>query len=156
MVVIGVGCKREDQVKIEQASYALTLTAFVALAAGEPETYRQTPPRQSAVSARWDQVAALDSALRHLRRDSTGEKVLAHRSEKVDHLRLFSKEGFVLDPTGYHGDVSRFNCSLLGPNPQANCAFNHPNKLLLRMLVSGSLRARLHSPMDHRCLVCRI
>ena len=58
----------------------------------------------------------------------------------------------MLDSTRYHCNVSRFNCSLLGPNPEANRAFNHPNKLLMRVLVHGNMRVRLHSPIDHRAL----
>ncbi len=46
------------------------------------------------------------SALRHIGRDLAGEKVLAHRSEEVDHLCVLGEERFVLDPTGYDGDVS--------------------------------------------------
>ena len=57
------------------------------------------------------------SGLRHVRRDLTGQKVLTHRSEEIDHLRIFGKEGFVLDPTRYHCDVLRLDCSLLTANP---------------------------------------
>ena len=57
------------------------------------------------------------SGLRHVRRDLAGQKVLTHRSEEIDHLRIFGKEGFVLDPTRYHCDVLRLDCSLLTANP---------------------------------------
>jgi hypothetical protein len=40
----------------------------------------------------------------------------------------------------------------LSANPQSDRTFNHPNKLLLWMLVCGGVRARLHSPIDHRAL----
>ena len=53
------------------------------------------------------------SALRHVGRDLTGEKVLTHWSEEVDHLCVLWEESFVLDPTGYYGDVSGLNRSLL-------------------------------------------
>jgi hypothetical protein len=46
--------------------------------------------------------------------------------------------------------VESMRSAACAPNPQANCAFNHPNKLLLLMLVSGSVCTRLHSPIDHR------
>jgi hypothetical protein len=74
------------------------------------------------------------------------------RQWEVDHLRILWKVGFVLDATGYDGEVSRFNCSLLGTDPQSDRVFNYPNKLLLRMLVSGSVGTRLNSPIDHRAL----
>ena len=57
------------------------------------------------------------SALRHVRRGLARQKVLTHRGEEVDHLRIFGKEGFVLDPTGYHCDVLRFDSPLLTANP---------------------------------------
>jgi hypothetical protein len=57
------------------------------------------------------------SALCHVKRDLTGQKVRTHRSEKIDHLCVFGKEGFVLDPTRYHCDVLRFDGSLLTANP---------------------------------------
>ena len=117
-----------------------------------PESEKQVKKATINRHARRDQIAAPDSTLRHVRRDLTGEEILTHRSEEVDHLRIFREEGFVLDSTGYHCDISRLKCSLLGPNPEANCAFNHRNKLLLRMLVSGGMRASLHSPIDHRAL----
>ena len=55
-----------------------------------------------------------------IRRDLTGEKVLAHRSEEVDHLRVLWEERFVLDPAGYHGHVSWLNRSLPCANTQSD------------------------------------
>jgi hypothetical protein len=93
------------------------------------------------------------SSLRHVRRDLTGKKVLADRSEEIDHFRILWEKGFVLDPTGYYGDITRLNRSLLSTDTKSYCALNHPNKLLLRMLVTSNMRARLHSPIDHRALL---
>ena len=71
----------------------------------------------------------LRSALRHIGRDLTGQKVLAHRSEEVDHLRVLWEKGFVLHPTGYHCDVARLNRPRLRTNMEFNRAADHPNKL---------------------------
>ena len=69
------------------------------------------------------------SPLRQVRRDLTSQKVLTHRGEEVDHLCVLGKEGFVLDPTGYHDDAFRFDGSLLTTKSESDCAFDHPNEL---------------------------
>jgi hypothetical protein len=93
-----------------------------------------------------DQVAAPESAGRHVRRDLTGQKVLARRSEEIDHFSIFWEKGCVLDSSGYYRDIARLNCSLLSTDTQSYCAFDHPNKLLMRMPVTSDVRASLHSP----------
>jgi hypothetical protein len=40
--------------------------------------------------------------------------------------------------------------SLIG---QSDRASHQPNELLMRMLVSGCVRTRRHSPIDHRALL---
>jgi hypothetical protein len=53
---------------------------------------------------------------------------------------------FVLDPAGDHRDVAGLHRSLLVADPKIHRAFDHPHKLLMRMLVSSRMRARLYSP----------
>jgi len=54
--------------------------------------------------------------VRHVRWDLASKKVLTHWSEEVDHLGIFWEERFVLDPTGYDGDVARLNRPRLRTN----------------------------------------
>ena len=63
-----------------------------------------------------------------------------------------TKTDFVLDAARYDGDVIRLDRSLFGTDTQSDCPFDQPDELLMRMLVSGGVRARLHSPIDHRPL----
>ena len=156
IVVIGVEalrCEREEVNEFNGAGVARWRPRRVHCARGRVSRRprRQAPPRQSA--------AAPDGPGRCARLSAAPCKVGSHRSgnphapeRRSRSLCIFWKEDFVLDSTGYHCEVSRFNCSLLGPNPQANRAFYHPNKLLMRVLVHGDMRVRLHSPIDHRAL----
>jgi hypothetical protein len=62
------------------------------------------------------------------------------------------KKASCSNPTGYHGEVSWLNSSLVSTDTQFDRPSHHPNKLLMRMIVSGDMRARLHSPIGHRAL----
>jgi hypothetical protein len=55
----------------------------------------------------------------------------------------------VLDPAGDYRHIARFHCLLLVADTKVHRAFDHPNDLLMRMLVSGGMRARLHAPINH-------
>ena len=99
-----------------------------------------------------DQIGALASAPRHVRRDVTGQKILAHRSEEVDHLCILGKKDFCSIPPGITARSPGLNVRSSVPIRKPSCAFNHPNKLLMRVPVHGDMRVRLHSPIDHRAL----
>jgi hypothetical protein len=45
------------------------------------------------------------SELCHVRRGRACEKVLMHRREEIDHLCVFRKVAFVLDPAGDHPQI---------------------------------------------------
>src|ERR1700745_3289905 len=98
---------------------------------------------------------AKGSRLQHVRWRRAGKKVLAHGREEIDHLGILRKIGFVLDTAWDHRNVARLHCSLLVTNAKIHCAFDHPHKLLMRMLVSGGTRTTLYAPVNHCALFAR-
>jgi hypothetical protein len=54
-----------------------------------------------------------------------------------------------------HRNIAGLHRSLLVTNTEIHCSFDHPHKLLVQMLVSGSKRASLYAPLDHCALFAR-
>jgi hypothetical protein len=50
----------------------------------------------------------------------------------------------VLDTAWDHRNVAGLHCSLHVTNAKIHSAFDHPHKLLMRMLVSGGTRTGLY------------
>jgi hypothetical protein len=60
---------------------------------------------------------------------------------------------FVLDVAGYHGNVTGDHRPLFVPDAEIHLALEHPNNLLVRMLMSSRMGACFHFPPDDHSLL---
>src|SRR5262245_47798677 len=83
------------------------------------------------------------SGLAHIGRQAAGQEVLARRREHVDHLGVLEHPALVLDPARDHRNVARHADAPLAAEPEFHLALEHPEHLLVRMLVGGRMRPGL-------------
>src|SRR5215470_16673704 len=91
----------------------------------------------------------------HIRRRSPSEKILARWREDVHDLGVFGEKTFVLDVAGNNCDIPREHRTPLVADAEVHLALEHPNDLLVRMLMRTSLRARLDFPPHDHSLLAR-
>jgi len=70
-----------------------------------------------------------------------------------DHLRVLGKPRFVLDAARNQAQVAGTTDPLVAAEAKLHLALEHPEDLLVRMLVSGRVRACLHRPPHDHFLV---
>src|SRR4029453_16773299 len=79
-----------------------------------------------------------------------GEHVLPGRCEHVDDLGVLGEIGLVRRVPGDHAAIPRPARALLAVEIELHPSREHPEDLLVRMLMARGVRARLHSPEhDH-------
>src|SRR6202035_1166315 len=89
----------------------------------------------------------------HIRRRAPGEEIFTRRREDVNDLRVLGEETFVVDVARNHSNIARDHRSLIVPDAKIHPPLEHPNNLLVRMLVRRGMCARLHfPPHDHSLL----
>src|SRR6516165_6675852 len=89
----------------------------------------------------------------HIRRRAPGEKIFPRRREDVHDLGVFGEKTFVLGAAGNDCDIARVHRTLLVADAEIHLALEHPNDLLVRMLMRARMRARLDfPPHDHSML----
>src|SRR5262249_21248411 len=87
------------------------------------------------------------------RRRTSSKKIFTRRHEDVHDLRVFGEKTFVLDVAGDHCNIPRGHRSPLTADAEIHPALEHPNDLFVRMLMCGSMCARLElPPHDHAML----
>src|SRR5262249_44701467 len=100
-------------------------------------------------------VAAARVALRrtHIRRRTPGEKIFTRWREDVHDLGVFGEKTFVLGIAGNNCNIAPDHRTPFVADAEIHFALEHPNDLLVRMLMRTSVRARLDfPPHDHSVL----
>src|SRR5215471_5158739 len=100
-------------------------------------------------------VAAARVALRrtHIRRRTPSEKIFPRWREDVHDLGVFGEKAFVLGAAGNDCDIARDHRTPLVAHAEIHLALEHPNDLLVRVLMRAGMRARLDfPPHDHSML----
>src|SRR4051794_37536574 len=105
--------------------------------------------RARRVSAAAKTVSRASSALLHVRRRAGARvKILARRREDIDQLGVVRKPRLVLHVARNHADVAGRAHAPLRPHPEIHPPGEHPECLLVRMLVRRGVGTRLHGPPD--------
>src|SRR5262249_18416407 len=93
-------------------------------------------------------VAAARVALRrtHIRRRTPSEKIFTRGGEDAHDLGVLGKKPFVLDVAGNNGNIAPDHRTPLVAEAKIHLALEHPNDLLVRMLMRTSMRPRLDFP----------
>src|SRR5215831_987309 len=81
------------------------------------------------------------------------EHVLAGRREHVDDLGVLGEIGFVRRVPGHDPAVARPAGALLAVEVELHPSRDHPEDLLVWMLMAGRVGPRLHAPEDDHALV---
>src|SRR5262245_23350849 len=103
-------------------------------------------------------VAAARVALRrtHIRRRTPSEKIFTRWREDVHDLGVFGEKTFVLDVAGNNGNIAPDHRTPLVAEAEIHLALEHPNDLLVRMMMRTSMRPRLYFPShDHSLLASK-
>src|SRR5947209_4785567 len=102
------------------------------------------------MSARW---CSRPSRRTHIRRRTPGEKIFTRWREDVHDLGVFGEKTFVLDVAGNNCNIAPDHRTPLAADAEIHLALEHPNDLLVRMLMRTGMRARLDfPPHDHSML----
>src|SRR5262245_18313994 len=88
------------------------------------------------------------SGLSHVHRGLAGQEVVTARREHVHHLRVLGKPRLVLDTARNHSEHAGAARALVVPDPDVHPPRQHPEGLLMRVLVRGGVRSCLHRPPD--------
>src|SRR2546427_4144559 len=81
------------------------------------------------------------------------EKVLARRREDVDDLGVLGEPRLVLDAARDHAEVTGAARPLFVAEAKLHRPLDHPEELLVRVLMGGRVDARLHRPPDDHLVV---
>src|SRR5262245_66569523 len=87
-------------------------------------------------------VAAARVALRrtHIRRRTPSEKIFTRWREDVHDLGVFGEKTFVLDVAGNNGNIAPDHRTPLVAEAEIHLAIEHPNDLLVRMMIESRMR----------------
>src|SRR5262245_37124072 len=89
----------------------------------------------------------------HIRRRTPSEKMFTWWREDVHDLGVFGEETFVLGVAGNNCNIARDHRTPRVADAEIHLALEHPNDLLVRMLMRAGMRARLDfPPHDHSML----
>src|SRR5262249_24425848 len=82
-------------------------------------------------------------------------EIFARWRKDVNNLGVLKENSLVLDIAGYHRDVTGNHRPALSPDTKIHLAFEHPDNLLVRMLMCRRMCARLHFPPDDHFMASR-
>ena len=86
----------------------------------------------------------------HVSRRAPSEKVLPRRCKDINDLGVFEEKTLMLGVARNDRNITRDHRAPIVPDPKIHPTLEHPNDLLVRMLVRSGLCAGLHfPPHDH-------
>src|ERR1700722_268842 len=86
----------------------------------------------------------------HIRRRASSEKVFTRWCKDINDLGLLGKETFVLDVAGNYCNIARDHRLPIVPDAKIHPTFEHPNNLLVWVLVRSGMCTGFHlPPHDH-------